>query len=105
MGKEHRIHLHTCVICGLETQTERHHCVPKRALQPQGIKGTDNPVNLVNVCSNGDNDCHEVLDQKAIRERLFWNGEGFVPISQMPKETYVEVSRYSQMPRVRRHHK
>lgn len=102
-NKEHRPpNLHECVICGIETRTERHHCVPKNALKPIGIKGTNNETNLVNVCGQRDNDCHEVLDQKAIRERLFWNGEEFVPISQMPKETYVDISRHNKMPKRRR---
>lgn len=102
-GKEHQPpNLHTCAICGIETRTEKHHCVPRNALKGIGIKGTNNEINLVDVCGPKDKDCHEQLDQMAIRKRLFWNGEEFVPLSQMPPETYVEISRYSDMPKRRR---
>lgn len=103
--ERHPVILHTCEICGIQTRTEQHHCVPRNALRPMGIKGTNNEDNLVNVCSNRDNDCHEVLDQKAIHERLFWNGEGFVPLSQMPEDTYVITNRYNRMPSTRRYHR
>jgi len=101
-NKERPTTLHTCVICGIETRTERHHCVPRNALKTIGVKGTDNEMNLVNVCGEKDNDCHEILDQKAIRERLFWKDGEFVPISQMPKECYVNINKYNEMPKTRR---
>lgn len=101
-SKEHQPELHTCVICGIETRTERHHCVPKNALKPIGIKGTNNEANLVNVCGPKDKDCHLKLDQMAIRKRLFWRDGEFVPISEMPKETYVEIGRYCDMPKRRK---
>lgn len=80
-----------CEICGCTIPTPYgiHHRVPEKALMRIGIKGNNCKANAAVLCNHGA-DHHELADQKAIRERLFWNGNAFVPLSAMPEETYRE---------------
>lgn len=78
-----------CDICGDHIEgMEIHHRVPHAALKRHGIIGTENEANGVALCGYNERDCHESADRMAITRRLFWNGEAFVPLSEMPKETY-----------------
>jgi len=92
-----------CAICGRRTKLEIHHCVPFNALRRIGIKGTNAPETAVGLCGTRSIDCHERADKKAIHDRLFWNGEMFVPIEQMPQETYIIRKFNAKMPRRRKH--
>lgn len=99
--KEHRPEtLHNCIICGIETRTQRHHCVPRNALKSMGIKGTNNEINLVNVCGERDNDCHNYLDLKAINEHLFWSNGRLVSLDRVDGSTYILV--HNQLPERRK---
>lgn len=88
---------YTCARCGHKVKyLQSHHCVPANALKKAGIKGLDVRQNAVGLCSGewgkgegSSDDCHEVADQKAIRERLFWKDGEFVPIDEISKEQYI----------------
>lgn len=65
-----------------------HHRVPENALRPIGIRGNNCKANGVAL----NREDHLLADDIAIHEHLFWNGEDFVPIEEMPPITYRECS-------------
>lgn len=80
----HRQH-DLCDMCGEQVfNMSVHHKVPRNALKGCGIIGNEIESNGVALCKPD----HRIADDKAIHERLFWNGESFVPLESIPKETY-----------------
>lgn len=88
-----------------------HHIVPENALKGKGIKGKNVRENAVGLCSgengrgmNSPDDCHEVADQKAIRENKFWHNGRFVDLNELDPSTYSGCLRprnLNRMPQVR----
>jgi len=93
-----------CAMCDHEIQ-EYHHIIPERALirRSDRVKGKNIPENGVGVCDGrwgrgvgSRDDHHEIMDRKAINERLFWNGSEFVPLDQVDKGTYTQLNQVSE---------
>jgi hypothetical protein len=85
-----------CEMCGEEVgYMPPHHIVPENALKGIGIKGKNVEENAVCLCSgengrgeNSPDDCHECVDQMAIKKRLFWKDGEFVPLEKISESAY-----------------
>jgi hypothetical protein len=74
-------------ICKVRSSSMQiHHRVPENALKRSGIRGNNCKENGVALNRQD----HLLADSMAIHNRLFWNGEAFVPLEQMPETTYHE---------------
>lgn len=100
-----------CARCGNEVNwMGPHHIIPENALKPVGIRGKNIKENGIGLCSgewgrgeNSPDDCHEVADQKAIKEHLFWHNGRFTDLSEIDPSTYIQCK--AEMPKCRKKHK
>jgi hypothetical protein len=73
----------TCPVCkGSHKQWEAHHCLPK------SLGGRDTLENCAVVGGDKDKDCHEVLDQLALKKSLIYNPseDRFIEPTEVPEE-------------------
>lgn len=63
----------TCACCGVKVrrsnELECHHEVP------QSLGGSNTRVNLVTLCGEAYNDCHEKYDKLVLEEGILFNGQ------------------------------
>lgn len=104
-----------CAMCGeVVPELEIHHRVPENALRRgnNGVKGKDVIENAVGLChgehgggAGSEDDCHEIADMEAIRNKRFFLDGVFVPIDKVPEESYRHVCNPVKAEKHRRKHR
>jgi len=92
-----------CDLCGDECNLEIHHKVPEHALLQLGIKGKCTENNGVGLCPP----CHDLANENAILNGVFYQDGKFVPLEKIDKDTYIhsdEVKKEIRQKRKRRRH-